>query len=108
LACVGSAGPLARGAGLERRWADSVCLEGSNPSTSVVEKGRDDDVAEWRGAGLQSRRRGFDSRRRLVKREEALTLFGAGTGLENRGACDACFAGSNPAASVEVLFTTET
>ena len=46
----------------------------------------DHDVAEWRGAGLQSRRRGFDSRRRVSGsssvRSEVLAPLAWGARLE--------------------------
>ena len=52
------------------------------------------DVAEWRGTGLQSRGRGFDSRRRVVSRGERVTEVLAprarGTGLEIRKANEPC------------------
>ena len=54
--------PMARGAGLESRWANFALKVRILPLP--FGKGSDD-VAEWRGAGLQSRRGGFDSRRRL-------------------------------------------
>ena len=69
---------------------------GSNPAASVVH-----DVAEWRGAGLQSRGRGFDSRRRVgdVRRKRWPHWRGAPDLKSGRPAM-AGRAGSNPAASV--------
>ena len=54
--------PMARGAGLESRWANFALKVRILPLPFGKES---DDVAEWRGAGLQSRGRGFESRRRL-------------------------------------------